>query len=142
MKYPFYVGNLEQQRISHPKQIIYAWCLVSPKMSLFPSKDDVYKILPVEVSLVERSLGGKKLKNPESLTIKYINPFSEMEQYEVIPHSSPRFNIQSIPDTAIIYQELGRRFEIKSPMFYVSSNILGLLFAFFALLSLEENRNN
>ena len=142
MKYPFYVGNLKQQRITHPRQIIYAWCLVSPKMSLFPSKDDVYKILPVEVSLVEKSLDGKKLKNPESLTIKYINPFSEMEQYEIIPHQSPRFNIQSIPDSAIIYQELGRRMEMQVPMLSFSSNTLGILFAFFALLSIQDNRNN
>ena len=142
MKYPFYVGTLGEQRISHPKQIIYAWCLVSPKMSLFPAKDDVYKILPVEVSLVEKSLGGKKLKNPDSLAIKYINPLSGMEQYEVIPHNSPRFNIQSIPDTSIIYQELDRRIEIKTPMMYVSSNMLGLILVLFTLLSIEEKRNN
>ena len=65
-----------------------------------------------------------------------------MEQYEVIPHNSPRFNIQSIPDTAIIYQELDRRIEIKTPMMYVSSNMLGLILVLFTLLSIEEKRNN
>ena len=142
MQYPFYVGNLKQQRITEPESIIYAWCLVSPKMSLFPSDEDVYKILPVEASLVENSLDGKKLRKPQSLAIRYINPFNGMDKYEVIPYYSQRFNIQSIPDNSIIYEELQGKFGIQRPTPYISANTLAVVFALFATLSLAENRNN
>ena len=47
MPYPIFVGSERQQVIKEPNQVISAWCLVSPSMSLFPTPDDEYQILPV-----------------------------------------------------------------------------------------------
>ena len=52
--YPIYVGPEKQQVISEPNDTIFAWCQVSPMMSLIPSKDDDFQIIPVKAILVEK----------------------------------------------------------------------------------------
>tara|TARA_Y100000004_G_scaffold80902_2_gene90923 strand:+ start:2743 stop:3174 length:432 start_codon:yes stop_codon:yes gene_type:complete len=143
MAYPVFLGTERQQAITEPNQIISAWCLVSPAMSLFPTPDDEYQILPVEATVVEKNLSGRKLSNPESISIKYVNPFTGMDKYEILPLKSPRFNVRARPASTIVYQELDRKVgRISQPIPLVSSNLLGLLFAAITLYSVSENRNN
>lgn len=143
MAYPVFLGTERQQIITEPNQIISAWCLVSPTMSLFPTPDDEYQILPVEATLVEKNLSGKKLSKPESISIKYVNPYTGMDKYEILPLKSPRFNVRARPSSAIIYQKLDRKVgRIPQTIPLISSNLLGLLFAAITLYSVSENRNN
>jgi hypothetical protein len=143
MAYPIFLGTERQQVITEDNQIISAWCLVSPVMSLFPTPEDEYQILPVEATVVEKNLSGKKLSNPESISIKYVNPFTGMDKYEILPLKSPRFNVRSKPSSAIVYQELDRKFgRISQPLPLISSNLIGLLFAAITLYSIRDNRNN
>ncbi len=143
MAYPVFLGTERQQVITEDNQIISAWCLVSPVMSLFPTPEDEYQILPVEATVVEKNLSGKKLSNPESISIKYVNPFTGMDKYEILPLKSPRFNVRSRPSSAIVYQELDRKFgRISQPLPLISSNLIGLLFAVITLYSIRDNRNN
>lgn len=143
MAHPVFLGTERQQVITEPNQIISAWCLVSPAMSLFPTPDDEYQILPVEATVVEKNLSGRKLSNPESISIKYVNPFTGMDKYEILPLKSPRFNVRARPASTIVYQELDRKVgRISQPIPLVSSNLLGLLFAAITLYSVSENRNN
>ena len=142
--YPFFVGDGNQQLIEKPNDIIYAWGQVSA-ISLTPSKDDVFQIVPVEAMLVENSLNGKKL--PPSLkthvAINWTNPINGMERYEILPISSNRFNIQSIPPNPIVFQDLDGSFLIQKPLITpINSNILILIFSIITLFSLENNRNN
>lgn len=143
MAYPIFLGTERQQVITEPDQIISAWCLVSPVMSLFPTPDDEYQILPVEATVVEKNLSGRKLSNPESISIKYVNPFTGMDKYEILPLKSPRFNVRARPSSAIIYQELDRKLgRISQPIPLLSSNLLGLLFAAITVFTIGQNRNN
>jgi hypothetical protein len=143
MAYPIFLGTERQQVITEPDQIISAWCLVSPVMSLFPTPDDEYQILPVEATVVEKNLSGRKLSNPESISIKYVNPFTGMDKYEILPLKSPRFNVRARPSSAIIYQELDRKLgRIAQPIPLLSSNLLGLLFAAITVFTIGQNRNN
>ena len=118
MPYPIFVGSERQQVIKEPNQVISAWCLVSPSMSLFPTPDDEYQILPVEATIVEKNLSGKKLSNPDSISIKYINPFTGMDKYEILPLKSSRFNVRAKPSSTIVYQDLDRQFSLIPPIFY------------------------
>ena len=112
-------------------------------MSLFPTPDDEYQILPVEATVVEKNLSGRKLSNPESISIKYVNPFTGMDKYEILPLKSPRFNVRARPSSAIIYQELDRKLgRISQPIPLLSSNLLGLLFAAITVFTIGQNRNN
>ena len=143
MAYPVFLGTERQQVITEPNQIISAWCLVSPAMSLYPTPDDEYQILPVEATVVEKNLSGRKLSNPESISIKYVNPFTGMDKYEILPLKSSRFNVRARPASTIVYQELDRKVgRISQPIPLLSSNLLGLLFAAITLYSVSENRNN
>ncbi len=143
MAYPVFLGTERQQVITEPNQIISAWCLVSPTMSLYPTPDDEYQILPVEATVVEKNLSGRKLSNPESISIKYVNPFTGMDKYEILPLKSSRFNVRARPASTIVYQELDRKVgRISQPIPLLSSNLLGLLFAAITLYSVSENRNN
>ncbi|MBT4662408.1 MAG: hypothetical protein HOC18_10960 [Candidatus Marinimicrobia bacterium] len=143
MPYPIFVGSERQQVIKEPNQVISAWCLVSPSMSLFPTPDDEYQILPVEATIVEKNLSGKKLSNPDSISIKYINPFTGMDKYEILPLKSSRFNVRAKPSSTIVYQDLDRQFSrISRPIPIISSNALVLIFGIITVLSIENNRNN
>lgn len=143
MPYPIFVGSERQQVIKEPNQVISAWCLVSPSMSLFPTPDDEYQILPVEATIVEKNLSGKKLSNPDSISIKYINPFTGMDKYEILPLKSSRFNVRAKPSSTIVYQDLDRQFSrIYRPIPIISSNALVLIFGIITVLSIENNRNN
>ena len=143
MSYPHFLGDERQQVIIQPGQMVSAWCLVSPTMSLFPSDDDEYQILPVEAMVVEKNLSGKKLLNPQSVSITYRNPLTGMERYEIIPLSSPRFNVQSIPSTKVVYQEMGGKLaKLSPPMPVISTNLILLLLSISAIFSIGENRNN
>ncbi len=143
MAYPVFLGTERQQVITEPNQIISVWCLVSPVMSLYPTPDDEYQILPVEATVVEKNLSGRKLSNPESISIKYVNPFTGMDKYEILPLKSPRFNVRARPASTIVYQELDRKVgRISQPIPLFASNLLGLLFAAITLYSIGENRNN
>ena len=139
----YFLGTDRQQVITKPNQIISAWCLVSPSMSLFPTPDDEYQILPVEATLVRKNLAGKVLSKPESISIKYVNPHTGMDRYEIIPMKSPRFNVRARPSSRIVYQELDNKINFIPQKFPImSSNLLGLLFATITLYSISENRNN
>ena len=70
----YFLGTDKQQVITKPNQIISAWCLVSPIMSLLPTPDDEYQILSVEATIVKKNLAGKNLSRPESVSIKYVTP--------------------------------------------------------------------
>ena len=143
MAYPVFLGTERQQVIKEPNQVISAWCLVSPSMSLFPTPDDEYQILPVEATIVEKNLSGKKLSNPESISIKYINPFTGMDKYEILPLKSSRFNVRAKPTSTIVYQDLDRQFSrISRPIPLLSSNALALIFGIITVLSIDRNRNN
>ncbi len=143
MAYPVFLGTERQQVIKEPNQVISAWCLVSPSMSLFPTPDDEYQILPVEATIVEKNLSGKKLSNPESISIKYINPFTGMDKYEILPLKSSRFNVRAKPTSTIVYQDLDRQFSrIARPIPLLSSNALALIFGIITVLSIDRNRNN
>jgi len=143
MAYPVFLGTERQQVIKEPNQVISAWCLVSPSMSLFPTPDDEYQILPVEATIVEKNLSGKKLSNPESISIKYINPFTGMDKYEILPLKSSRFNVRAKPTSTIVYQDLNRQFSrIARPIPLLSSNALALIFGIITVLSIDRNRNN
>ncbi len=135
MAYPVFLGTERQQVIKEPNQVISAWCLVSPSMSLFPTPDDEYQILPVEATIVEKNLSGKKLSNPESISIKYINPFTGMDKYEILPLKSSRFNVRAKPTSTIVYQDLDRQFSrIARPIPLLSSNALALIFGIITVL--------
>ena len=99
--YPIFVGPEKQQVISEPDDTIFAWCQVSPMMSLIPSKDDDFLIVSVKATLVENSLNDIKLKNPNQVAINWINPSSGMSKYEIIPVSSIRFDHTIDPDKFI-----------------------------------------
>tara|TARA_B100001094_G_scaffold71065_1_gene67439 strand:+ start:10360 stop:10791 length:432 start_codon:yes stop_codon:yes gene_type:complete len=143
MPVAYFLGSDRQQVITKPNQIISAWCLVSPSMSLFPTPDDEYQILPVEATLVRKNLAGEMLSQPESLSIKYVNPHTGMDKYEIIPMKSPRFNVRARPSSRIVYQELDNKINFIPQQFPImSSNILGLIFATITLLSITNNRNN
>lgn len=129
----------KQQVITKPNQIISAWCLVSPIMSLLPTPDDEYQILSVEATIVKKNLAGKDLSRPESVSIKYVNPYTGMDKYEILPIKSPRFNVRAIPSSRIVYQELDNKMNIIPQRFPImSSNILGLIFATITLLSITR----
>ncbi len=139
----YFLGTDRQQIISKPNQIISAWCLVSPIMSLLPTPDDEYQILFVEATVVKKNLAGKDLSRPESISIKYVNPYTGMDKYEIIPMKSPRFNVRARPSSRIVYQELDNKINFIPQQFPImSSNILGLIFATITLFSITNNRNN
>jgi len=143
MSYPVFLGSDWQQAITEPNQIISAWCLVSPTMSLSATPDDEYQILPVKATIVEKNLSGKKLSKLESISIKYVNPFTGMDKYEILPLKSSRFNVRSQPTSTIVYQEFDRQFYRLLPSAPITSfNSLGLIFITFTLFTMMENRNN
>ena len=142
VNYPFFIGNDNQQEITKPNDGIYAWCQVSP-MSLTPSNNDIFQIVMVEATLVENSLTGKKLSNPNQVAINWINPLNGMKRYEIIPYNSTRFNIQSIPQQPFVYEDIQGNYIVQKPILpTISGNTISIILIATAVLSSLDKRNN
>jgi len=143
VSYPFFIGDNNQQKITNSEEIVSAWCQVSPSMSLNSSPTDVFQLISVKASLVEDSLDGEKLINPNQVSISYVNPITGIDNWEVLPYDSDRFNIQAIPLNPTIYEDLLGNFTLQQPpMSAVSGTTIGIILVLSMLLSINNNRNN
>ncbi len=143
VSYPFFIGNNNQQKITNSNEIVSAWCQVSPSMSLNSSPTDVFQLLSVKASLVEDSLDGEKLINPNQVSISYVNPITGIDNWEVLPYDSDRFNIQAVPINPTIYEDLKGNFILQNrPALAISGTTVSIILLLSMILSINNNRNN
>ncbi len=143
VSYPFFIGDNNQQKITNSEEIVSTWCQVSPSMSLNSSPTDVFQLISVKASLVEDSLDGEKLINPNQVSISYVNPITGIDNWEVLPYDSDRFNIQAIPLNPTIYEDLRGNFTLQNrPISAISGTTIGIILFLSMLLSINNNRNN